>query len=273
MNCLTLSLLLQITRRYPFVRGRDFTFRNVVKGKAMQRLLAKQPNPVRTRRGFSIFCNNFDYTSDWIKLWGEHETGTEQFLLRHLRKGGTFLDVGANIGYFSLLVGHVYAGQRQVIAFEPNPVIHALLEKGVKCSRGCAGIQIVEAAASDAAGELELVVDSENTGHAFLGSKEGGTVRVAVVKIDDWLRQNPPAQRIAAIKIDVEGCEMNALRGMESTLRDHQPALVVEVIDSHLKQFGTGKAELVAFLGSLGYVEEMVSRDDNLYLVHSDFRS
>lgn len=272
MNELTLTLLLRLARRYPLVRGRDFFFRRFVNGKSLQGHLAKRANPITTRRGFQIFCNAFDYTSDWIKLWGEHETETEKFLLRHLRNGGAFLDVGANIGYFSLLVAHMFSGKCHVTAFEPNPAIHALLRKGAECSRGQAGIQIVEAAVSDAAGELELVVDSGNTGHAFLGAKGSGSVRVAVVKLDDWLQQHPPPERIAAIKLDVEGCEMNALRGMEATLRKHRPALVVEVIDSHLKQFGTSRGELIAFLTALGYVEEMPSRDDNLYLVPSDSR-
>jgi len=268
MSDLPPAFLLALTRRYPLVRGRDFFFRRFVKGKPLQTRLAKCANPVRTRRGFGIFCNSFDYTSDWIKVWGEHETVTEKFLLRHLRRGGAFLDVGANIGYFSLLVGHEFGGRCPVTAFEPNPKICALLRRGAECNRGSAAIEIVEAAVSDAAGELGLVVDGENTGHAFLGTDGTGSARVAVVKLDDWLAQHPPRGRIAAIKLDVEGCELNALRGMESTLREHRPALVVEVIEGHLRQFGASVAEVWAFLHSLGYAAEMTSRDDNLYLVH-----
>ena len=273
MNEPTLTLLLRLARCYPFVRGRDFFFRHFVRGKPLQQQLARRANPVMTRRGFGIFCNGFDYTSDWIKVWGEHETVTEKFLLRHLRDGGAFLDVGANIGYFSLLVAHEFAGKSPVTAFEPNPGICALLREGAGCSRGRAAIQIVEAAVSDAAGELELVVESGNTGHAFLGAKEAGSVSVAVVKLDDWLERHPPSQRIAAIKLDVEGCEMKALRGMEATLRKHRPALTVEIIDSHLQMFGSSRGEVIAFLEALGYVEEMASRDDNLYLVPTAARS
>lgn len=269
MNELTLTFLLQLARRNPFVRGRDYFFRHFVKGKPLQAQLAKRANPLLTRRGFPIFCNGFDYTSDWIKVWGEHEIVTEKFLLRHVRKGSAFLDVGANIGYFSLLIAHEFAGQCRVTAFEPNPKICALLRQGAEGSRGRSGIQIVEAAASDAAGELELVVDAENTGHAFLGAKGEGSVRVAVLKLDDWLEKHPQPEPVAAIKLDVEGCEMKALRGMEATLRKHRPALVVEVIDSHLEQFGSSRSELIAFLTALGYVEETPSRDDNLYLVSS----
>ncbi len=273
MTDLPLTLLLGLTRRYPLVRGRDFFYRNFVRGKPLQSRLARCGNPVPTRCGFGIFCNGFDYTSDWIKVWGEHETVTEKFLLRHLRGGGAFLDVGANIGYFSLLVAHEFAGRCPVTAFEPNPKICGLLRSSAGCNRGKSAIEIVEAAVSDAAGELELIVDGENTGHAFLGAKGTGNVRVAVVKLDDWLAQHPPRARIAAIKLDVEGCELNALRGMEATLREHRPALVVEVIEAHLEQFGASVAEVTAFLKSLGYAEETPSRDDNLYLVHSEARA
>jgi len=88
MTDLSLSLLLGLTRRYPLVRGRDFFYRNFVKGKPLQARLAQLPNPAPTRRGFGIFCNAADLTSDWIKVWGEHETVTEKFLLHHLRGGG-----------------------------------------------------------------------------------------------------------------------------------------------------------------------------------------
>jgi hypothetical protein len=54
---------------------------------------------------------------------------------------------------------------------------------------------------------------------------------------------------------------------MEATLREHRPALVVEIIEAHLEQFGASVAEVTAFLKSLGYAEETPSRDDNLYLV------
>ena len=270
MSRLLLTLLLSLARRYPLVRGRDFFFRHFVRGKPLQAQLAQLPNPSVTRRGFSIYCNPSDYTSDWIKFWGEHETITETFLLRHLRHGGAFLDVGANVGYFSLLAAHVFREKCHVTAFEPNPSIAALLRQSVEKNSGQNRIRVIEAAVSDAPGELQLVIDRDNTGHSFLGATAGSGPRVAVIRIDDWLQSNPPPERITAIKLDVEGCELNALRGMEATLRTHRPALVVEVIDHHLRQFGASRDELLTFVKNLGFVEEMTSRDDNLYFVPSN---
>src|SRR5438067_52775 len=96
--------ILRLTKHYPLTRGRDFFFRNFVAGKSFARFLDEIPNPIRTRRGFPLFCNTADYLSHWLKVWGEYESGTEAFLLDHMRGGGTFLDVGANMGYFSLLI-------------------------------------------------------------------------------------------------------------------------------------------------------------------------
>ena len=258
-----------VTRRYPFNRGRDFFFRNFVRGQPLQEKLATLPNPRLTRRGFPVFCNPCDVASDWIKVWGEHERITEKFLLAALAHGGTFLDVGANIGYFSLLVGHEYSDRCQVLAFEPNPPIFALLQAGIERSRGAKIIHSVPLAVSDHAGRLEFILDPENTGHSRLrGSGESARGSpIDVVTLDAWLDEKPPPSKIAAIKLDVEGCELRALRGMERTLRQHQPALVVEIIDEHLRDFGDSRAEPFAFLDRLGYATAAgILADQNLYL-------
>lgn len=263
------SCVFAAAQRYPFTRGRDFFFRNFVHGRALEERLAELPNPRRTRRGFPIFCNPHDVTSDWIKLWGEHERVTEQFLLEALGAGGTFLDLGANIGYFSLLIAHELAGRCHVIAFEPNPPIYRLLEAGAGASRGAAALRLVPLAISDRAGRLDFVIDARNTGHSHLAGvhESGATQQVGVVVLDEWLAQNPPPARIAAVKLDVEGCELKALRGMERTLRTHRPALVIEIIEEHLREFGDSDAAVRAFLDGIGYVTaEAHAADGNLYL-------
>jgi len=261
--------LVAVTRRYPLNRGRDFFFRNFVRGCPLQAKLATLPNPQLTRRGFPVFCNSQDVTSDWIKLWGEHERITEEFLMASLANGGTFLDLGANIGYFSLLVGHEYGDRCRVVAFEPNPPIFALLQAGVERSRGAKIIQTVSAAVSDQAGQLEFMVDGENTGHSHLtgNAEKGQGVTVDVVTLDGWLSQHPLPARITAIKLDVEGCELRALRGMEQTLRQHRPALVVEVVDEHLRNYGGSRSDLFGFLEQVGYATNRgILADQNLYL-------
>lgn len=260
--------LVALTRRYPLNRGRDFFFRNFARGGALREGLAALPNPRFTRRGFPVFCNPRDLTSDWITLWGEHERVTERFLLEALAGGGVFLDVGANVGYFSLLIAHEYGDRCDVLAFEPNPLIFALLQAGAGCSRGKESIRAIPLAVSNRAGRLEFVLDQDNTGHSRLGAAgQSGSIAVDVVKLDDWLEANPPVARIAAVKLDVEGCELRALRGMEQMLRRHRPALVVEVIDEHLRDFGDTRTELFAFLDGVGYaVAAGVFADQNLYL-------
>lgn len=256
-------------RHYPLTRGRDRIFHHWVRGGAMEDYLATLPEVQVTRRGFSVHCNSHDLTSDWIKLWGEHERLTETFLLEALGGGGTFLDLGANVGYFSLLIAHELADRCHVIAFEPNPPIFGLLQAGVNASRGASVVRLVPLAISDRTGRLDFVVDPANTGHSHLGTaSEGASSRtVEVVILDDWLAQFPPPSRIAAVKLDVEGCELKALRGMERTLREHRPAIVVEVIEGHLRNFGDSSAELKSFLVNLGYsATAAVSADGNLYL-------
>ncbi len=264
-----LNLLLFATRHYPLTRGRDFFFRNFVLGRKVVEQLALLPNPQKSRRGFPVFCNPRDTTSDWIKLWGEHERLTERFLLQALKGGGTFLDLGANVGYFSLLIAHEVGERCQVIAFEPNPPIFELLLAGARASRHAGALLAVPLALSDRAGRLDFVVDPENTGHSHLAAagEAGGKQSVEVVVLDEWLAANPPRSRITAVKLDVEGCELHALRGMERMLREHRPAIVIEVIEEHLQSFGASTAAVAAFLKTLGYdLENASAADGNLYL-------
>lgn len=260
-------LILAMARRYPFTRGRMRFFLDVVQRGAIEERLAALPAAQRTRRGFEIHCNPHDFTSDWIKLWGEHERLTERFLLDAMKGGGTFLDLGANIGYFSLLIAHEFGERCGVIAFEPNPPIYELLVAGAAASRRVNALRLVPLAISDQPGELSFVVDARNTGHSHLAAPgEPGAARsVPVVVLDDWLAQNPPASPVRAVKLDVEGCELKALRGMARLLREQRPALVVEVIDEHLRQFGDTRAALEHFLSDVGYREPWAAEDGNLY--------
>jgi FkbM family methyltransferase len=146
---------------------------------------------------------------------------------------------------------------------------HELLQAGASVSRGAAAIRTGPLAVSDRAGQLGFVVDPENTGHSHLAGEEGagGSRKVAVVTLDEWLFQSPAPSRIAAVKLDVEGCELRALKGMERMLREHRPAIAIEVIDEHLLDFGTRRADVFAFLSALGYSPDQApTADGNLYL-------
>ncbi len=124
-----------------------------------------------TRGGWPIRTNmGHDYAAQMLKMFRDLEPGTRRFLLRHMPNDGLFLDVGANVGYFSLLLAHA-APNGRVIALEPNPPIAALLEESIARNQLGDRIRLYRVAAADTAGTLQFGVDPANTGHSRLANE------------------------------------------------------------------------------------------------------
>jgi FkbM family methyltransferase len=232
--------------------------------------LASLENPTRTRGDFSIFTIPDDITSDCIKLFGQHETGTERFVLDHLSPGGTFLDIGANIGYFSLLAA---SNGSSVVAFEPQAWVADLLRKSA-AHNGLGGLIRVEPIAlSNESTVLKMTSCPGNTGHSQLAAPNDAGVQsfdVAVMPFDTWVEENPVG-KISVCKIDTEGAELQVLQGMKKTLERDVPAVVIEVIGEYLSEFGASEGEVLAAMEALGYkdVSEryLADEDRNRYFV------
>jgi FkbM family methyltransferase len=236
-----------------------------------RRWLASLENPTRTRHAFKIFTLQGDLTSDWIKLHGQHEAGTEKFVLEHLRPDTTFLDIGANIGYFSLLAAVV--GHARVVAFEPQDPIADLLQKSVDYNLVGGSVRVARLALSDSPASMKMTSCPGNTGHAQLadaGSEGVQPYAVSVVALDDWQRENVLGH-VSVCKIDTEGTELRVLQGMAELLGRDGPAIVVEILDDPIS--GSSGKKILDLLKRRGY-EDVSHRyssggDGNRYLVRS----
>lgn len=217
--------------------------------------LASLENPTRTRRGFQIFTLLGDLTSDWIKVHGQHETGTERFILDHLTPGTTFIDVGANIGYFSLLAASV--SKASVVAFEPQPAIAELLRKSVVFNHLEELVKVESLALSNAPSTMKMTACPGNSGHSQItrtGTVDTQSFDVQVVALDTWMKHNPTGP-VSVCKIDTEGSEIQVLEGMSDLLDRDGPAIVIEVIEEFLAGFGGSESRMLGLLKSRGYIE------------------
>ena len=183
----------------------------------------------------SILCNPYGGIHHTIPYWTGRlfETGTERVLRAVLRKGDTFIDVGANYGHMTALGAGLVGENGAVYAFEPTPDLAQLLTDFVR-RRGLVWVTVEQTALSDRAGEQALFI-----GHAGSGGEntlrdldkndfKAEPITVRLAKGDDVLADKPcPGRTI--VKIDVEGSEPEVLDGMESLLRDTVEAAVVEV--------------------------------------------
>jgi FkbM family methyltransferase len=165
-----------------------------------------------------------------IMLHGAFEAAESRYLSSRARAGTTAIDVGANIGLFTVPLARAVGSGGRVLAIEPDPENVARLEANLRLNR-LANVLVERVAASDWDGEAELHVANDPAFHSTVavheGREVGRSLRVPVTRLDTmWMRLGRPA--VSAIKIDVEGAELAVLRGAETLLRETRPALLLE---------------------------------------------
>lgn len=164
-----------------------------------------------------------------------------------------FLDVGAHLGFYSALLSPLCSG---VFAFEPDSRNRPYLEETAK---HLPNVRIVAKAVSDQNGSVEFSdSDESSVSHIVLSANGSGgkSTVVETVTIDDFVEKE--TLRPAAVKIDIEGFDILALRGALSTARNHQPVFLVEY---NLEEDRPNTwAALEAFLNDAGYLVYAVSR-------------
>jgi FkbM family methyltransferase len=153
-----------------------------------------------------------------IYRFGAHEPGITRYLLDHVRLGpqDVALDIGANIGWYSVLLNRLSVAGARIVAFEPDPESYRLLARNLEAN-GATRVTALKVALGDSRGfaELHRYKGSNNGRHTLLaGDDSGGRVRVPVYTLQDvWESQHLGPRPIRFLKIDVEGFEYFVLRG------------------------------------------------------------
>ncbi|MBD2156181.1 FkbM family methyltransferase [Leptolyngbya sp. FACHB-16] len=192
-----------------------------------------------------------------LRRWElEAEDVAIQAIQQYLHPGQVFVDVGANFGLHTLHAAKQVGEQGFVFAFEPVPSNLKLLRRNIALNGIEHQVLIVPSAVSNQT-EATLsfhVPDEEIPVTASLSTAEQSrSIQVANVRLDDyWEMVNRP---IHLIKIDVEGAELEVLRGAENLLQRWRPHLLIEVHGFALPAFGSSVEELQDFLTKLGYQE------------------
>ncbi|MBA2616394.1 MAG: FkbM family methyltransferase [Actinobacteria bacterium] len=213
--------------------------------------LAGAPS-VETAFGKLFVHERDEVVSPRLQSSGAWEPGETALFVERLRPGMTFLDVGAHIGYFSVLAGRLVGPSGLVLAFEPHPRNFELLLANV-WRNGLGNVVCFPWAVSDVCGFAPLYVAPLNTGDHQLVAPESGreTVQVRTVSLDAIPAIRPP---VDVVKVDVQGAEEAALRGMERLLEaSRDPLVVVEYWPTGLRRYGRGGNGLVDYVRSLGF--------------------
>ena len=189
-------------------------------------------------------------------LRGEAESTVQKILAERLRPGMVFYDLGANIGLFTLLAAQLVGDSGKVFSFEPDPENAARLRRNIQ-RNGFTNVTVVESGIWSATGKLNFVVSSSaSPDHGvgkFVAVESGATgALTSCVSLDDFALDAPPPD---AIKCDIEGAEVEALRGGTKMLRLQRPWIICEMHSDANRRTAT------ELLGSFGYTT--VALDDD----------
>ncbi len=207
-----------------------------------------------------------------LLLIGDPEKDDMDYIDKYLsgNKGGTLLDIGANVGMFSL---HFYQkhSEMKYYLFEPIPDTFKWLQKNAKLNmvdlnRYCP----FNVGMSNEKGQFDFFVPASNEAASLVanddsffrkragedGEYTGNTdidkVTCIVYTVDDFVKEHG-IENISLVKIDVEGNEFKVLKGAQETLKKYKPLVYCELLRKHAKRFGYHPNDVIEYMSKLGY--------------------
>ncbi len=229
-----------------------------------QRLLQARPNlrkaaPAGMRFQFSSYLDDVSVHIDTTyraerQMWtGEYEPPLIRFLQTHNTEGWICFDVGANVGAVALALAKYVGPSGKVYAFEPGPPNQQRLRNNFTLNPTLLSrIELLECGVADKPGELWWAEERGNPGNALLSDK--GTHRIQVITLDAFLSKRQ-LNHVDFVKIDVEGMELQVMRGAAEVFHTFHPALYFETLPRYVNSAkGAMFAEIQNLLvGEFGY--------------------
>jgi FkbM family methyltransferase len=212
------------------------------------------------------FKGNFvlDVRSDLFRIitvLGGYESDLVPLARMHIRPGKDVIDVGANVGFFSVLAAQLVSGGNKVLAVEPDPSALVLLLENLRKNACERNVLVFAGAATDTPGNFTLNVVHGKPEYSSLGelafSRYGfspadtTSTGIEGAPLDQLIHQfslNP-----GFMKMDAEGAELKVLEGALMTLREHRPVILSELCDELLLKSGGTSTKVVELLEALGY--------------------
>lgn len=207
----------------------------------------------------------------------EADEGVLRLIRKHLPRDGVFIDIGANIGSFTVVGAHV-ARAGQVHSFEPSGHHHARLSHNVGLN-GFTNVTLNQKGLHDQPGSATLFLpraegEVNNSGAASLyrdAARDGKQVteEVALIRLDDYVADKG-LSRVDMIKIDIEGAEFSALKGAVDTLRRFRPLVLMELDQDNLLRAGCTAGDILGFWRELGFQVGRIDNHGDTTPIHSE---
>ena len=208
----------------------------------------------RTFFGHDIRVHLPDLVGVKLYQYGFFEEGLTRAVIEHLRPGEVFIDIGAHVGYYTMLASLLVGARGRVVAFEPTPRTRRELSSNIA---DLANVTIVPMAAWDRPSRLTLRDFGwrSSSFNSVLAPRMAKalpyeSIEVDAIAVDDWLAAHGVVPHF--IKIDAESAEHRVLQGLARTIERYHPILSLEIGDYNLPGVPTS-AELIRSLLAQGY--------------------
>ena len=255
--------VLRLWTAWPFPRGRGLALR----------ILRPWVTPGRTRprwlkiRGFVYWTDLADFDARNMAVDRRYGARLIDMILCHLPVAGTFIDVGAHVGGITLPAASHVGPEGRVLAIEPNPNTATVLRRNLTKNL-LKNTTVVELACLDERKRTVFYVnDSSHSGKSSLSGRNAGSRQTVTIECDtlDSIAATHEVDRVDVVKIDVEGAELQVLKGMERLLKEFLPIVILEVEPTLLEAFSTAAPDLWAFLAAKGYRAENIDSTNVIF--------
>lgn len=224
---------------------------------------------VHTRFGFPIWCDRWDVIGQTIMATGQWEGLLSKTIVACLAPGDTAVDIGANMGYDTMLMSQAVGAEGIVIAFEPDRVNLDALLQNIKLLDND-NVVVQSMAVSDAAGLVRISLAGDfNRGTSNLRPNGVGPSQPVLANRLDLLLETATDARIRFVKMDIEGFEHKALLGMGSLL-ERVDYLTCEVSPPFLAQCGSSAQEIFDTMTAFGFTGYCAEPNSNSQWIKSD---
>jgi FkbM family methyltransferase len=217
-------------------------------------LLGKEPRLFELYGSTRLYLNPNDYIQ-CMMFYNRYSREILEVFRYFAKPGDTVVDVGAHIGYFTLFLAKLVGSRGHVYSFEPDHRARSFLTKSVDGS-GIDWIDVSPLALASGRGSIKFFLASglgSSSAIKSIQQLDAKETAIQTVSLDELVEEESVVGNIRLVKIDVEGFELDAIRGMTRVLMDHRPVMVVEVNKEMLHARGESPANLFALLTSLDY--------------------
>ncbi len=184
-----------------------------------------------------------------------------------LKPGDIFVDIGGNIGYYTLIAANIVKDSGKVIVFEPEPNNISALRYNIELNN-FHNITMIPEALSDRRGNFRLFLNKKNTGaHHLYDIGDGAeSISVDVTTLDDYLYSNP--SKVDLIKMDIEGYEPFAFRGMSNTIKMNRGTkILTEFLPETILKAGYTPIAYIHDLRNFGFIINII--DEHVQLINN----